>query len=93
MKVKRHKHIKKTLAFYKNHFNISAPYNILIDGTFCKAALAWKLNVQDQLPKYFEAECKLFTTQCALAECEAFGKCFPVCLRLYYLVEETICLE
>jgi rRNA-processing protein FCF1 len=32
-----------------------------------------KVNISEQLPRYLEAETKLWTTQCVLDECEAFG--------------------
>ena len=73
MKVKRHKHIKKTLNFYKTNFGLSAPYRVLIDGTFCKAALTNKINIREQLPKYLDAEVQICTTVCVKKECEAFG--------------------
>lgn len=74
MKGKRQKIRKKTLLFYKNFFGYKPPYQVLIDGTFCKAALQNKINIMEQLPKYLDAEAKYFTTSCVLAECEALGK-------------------
>ncbi|XP_045159795.2 rRNA-processing protein UTP23 homolog [Mercenaria mercenaria] len=73
MKGKRQKNRKKCLLFYKNFFKFSPPYSVLIDGTFCKAALQNKINIRDQMPKYLDAEVKYFTTKCVLAECEALG--------------------
>ncbi|XP_052776797.1 rRNA-processing protein UTP23 homolog [Mya arenaria] len=73
MKGKRQKNRKKSLLFYKNFFNYHPPYSVLIDGTFCKAALSFKINIRDQLPKYLDAEVKYYTTGCVLAECEALG--------------------
>jgi len=74
MKLKRTKHVRKTLLFYKNNFGVQAPYHVLIDGTFCKAALKYKINISEQLPKYLDAEVRLQTTPCVIAECEYFGK-------------------
>jgi U3 small nucleolar RNA-associated protein 23 len=73
MKVKRQKHVRKALLFYRNNLGYTPPYHILIDGTFCKAALKFKINISEQLPKYMQAEVKIRTTQCVLAECELFG--------------------
>lgn len=73
MKIKRHKHIRKVLTFYNSNFGFKPPYNVLIDGTFCKAALKFKVNISEQLPKYMESETHMWTTQCVLEECEAFG--------------------
>lgn len=73
MKGKRQKSRKKHLLFYKNFFGFSPPYSVLLDGTFCKAALQSKINIMEQMPKYLDAEVKYFTTRCVLAECEALG--------------------
>ncbi len=74
MKIKRQKHVRKVLMFYKSHYGIDVPLRALMDGTFCKAALKFKVNIAEQLPKYFDSEVKLYTTPCVLAECEALGK-------------------
>ncbi|XP_041356933.1 rRNA-processing protein UTP23 homolog [Gigantopelta aegis] len=73
MKVKRYKHCRKVLTFYQKNFGFNVPYKVLIDGTFCKAALNFKVNISEQLPKYFKSEVQLCTTECATAECEALG--------------------
>ncbi|KAK2170927.1 hypothetical protein NP493_1125g00059 [Ridgeia piscesae] len=73
MKVKRQKHVRRILTFYKSGFGINAPYSVLIDGTFCKSALQFRINISEQLPKYLTSETKLYTTRCILAECEALG--------------------
>lgn len=73
MKVKRYKHVKKVLSFYRNNFALRPPYVIVLDGTFCKAALKFQVNISDQLPKYLDSEVKLCTTKCVLSECEALG--------------------
>lgn len=73
MKGKRQKHRRKCLIFYQKSFGYKPPYKLLIDGTFCKAALQFKVNIMEQMPKYFDAEVKYFTTKCCLAECEALG--------------------
>ena len=73
MKVKRQKHVKKVLAFYKQNFGYQPPYHVLVDGTFCKAALRFQVNIIEQIPKYFDSEVKLYTTKCVLQECLALG--------------------
>jgi len=73
MKVKRQKTVKRTLLFYKNYFDVKPPYNVVVDGTFCKAALKYKINIMEQLPKYLDAQVNMHTTRCCLAECEYFG--------------------
>ncbi|KAM8882910.1 rRNA-processing protein UTP23 homolog [Synchiropus picturatus] len=74
MKIKRQKQAKKSLLFYKYNFLFREPYQVLIDGTFCQAALKNKIQIKEQLPKYLMAEVKLCTTNCALKELEALGK-------------------
>ncbi|XP_067677735.1 rRNA-processing protein UTP23 homolog [Haliotis asinina] len=73
MKVKRGKHARRILTFYKGNFGFESPYKILVDGTFCKAALSFKVNIAEQVPKYFDSEVKLLTSACVMAECELFG--------------------
>ncbi|XP_078597499.1 rRNA-processing protein UTP23 homolog [Branchiostoma floridae x Branchiostoma japonicum] len=73
MKVKRQKNVRHVLSFYKNNFSYYEPYQVLIDGTFCKAALQFKVDIKEQLPKYLEGNVQLLTTSCVLAELEAFG--------------------
>ncbi|XP_057684149.1 rRNA-processing protein UTP23 homolog [Corythoichthys intestinalis] len=74
MKIKRQKQAKKTLSFYKYNFNFREPHQILIDGTFCQAALKNKIQIKEQMPKYLMGEVQLCTTNCALKELETLGK-------------------
>ncbi|XP_041867444.1 rRNA-processing protein UTP23 homolog [Melanotaenia boesemani] len=73
MKIKRQKQAKKTISFYKYNFNFREPFQILIDGTFCQAALKNKIQIKEQLPKYLMGEVQLCTTNCALKELETLG--------------------
>lgn len=74
MKIKRQKQVKKNLCFYKYNFNFRAPFQLLIDGTFCQAALENKIQIKEQMPKYFMGEVQLCTTNCALVELGSLGK-------------------
>ncbi|GAA6073450.1 rRNA-processing protein UTP23 homolog [Tachysurus ichikawai] len=74
MKIKRQKHVKKAISFYKYNFGFREPFQILIDGTFCQAALKNKIQIKEQLPKYFMGEVQLCTTKCALKELETLSK-------------------
>ncbi|XP_074642926.1 rRNA-processing protein UTP23 homolog [Tubulanus polymorphus] len=90
MKIKRLKHTRKVMNFYRTNFGITAPYSVLIDGTFCKSALLFKISINEQLPKYLDAEVKLCTTRCCLNECESLGTMMygPLkILRQFQLVE------
>lgn len=74
MKIKRQKAAKKTISFYKYNFNFREPFQILVDGTFCQAALKNKIQIKEQMPKYLMGEVQLCTTSCALKELETLGK-------------------
>lgn len=78
MKIRRHKHTKRVLKFYHTNFKFDTKqFNILIDGTFANEALKSKINLKEQLPKFFdvkENKCKLLTTKCAIHETELLGK-------------------
>ncbi|XP_047239595.1 rRNA-processing protein UTP23 homolog [Girardinichthys multiradiatus] len=74
MKIKRQKQAKKTISFYKYNFSFREPFQILIDGTFCQAALKNKIQIKEQMPKYLMGEVQLCTTNCALKELEIIGK-------------------
>jgi len=73
MKVKRLKHSRRVLAFYEQNFGFHKPYNVLVDGTFCMAALKGKVDIELQVKKYLCAEVKIATTHCALKECFELG--------------------
>lgn len=91
MKGKRLKHRKKHLLFYKNFYKFNPPYSVLIDGTFCKAALQFKINIMEQMPKYLDAEVRYFTTKCVLAECEALGRLTCYCKDYFTFQYKTCC--
>lgn len=63
MKIKRQKQAKKTISFYKYNFSFREPFQILIDGTFCQAALKNKIQIKEQMPKYLMGEVQLCTTK------------------------------
>ncbi|XP_018416354.1 PREDICTED: rRNA-processing protein UTP23 homolog [Nanorana parkeri] len=74
MKITRQKHAKKNLSFYRNNFRFREPYQVLLDGTFCQAALKNKIQIKEQLPKYLMGEVQLCTSHCVLKELESLGK-------------------
>ncbi|KAJ0003712.1 hypothetical protein NQD34_008810 [Periophthalmus magnuspinnatus] len=74
MKIKRQKQAKKNISFYKYNFSFREPFQILVDGTFCQAALKNKIQIKEQMPKYLMGEVQLCTTNCALKELESLGK-------------------
>ncbi|KAM4027230.1 rRNA-processing protein UTP23 homolog [Anomaloglossus baeobatrachus] len=74
MKITRQKHAKKNVNFYKHNFRFREPYQVLLDGTFCQAALKNKIQIKEQLPKYLMGEVQLCTTGCVIKELESLGK-------------------
>ncbi|XP_072266816.1 rRNA-processing protein UTP23 homolog [Pyxicephalus adspersus] len=74
MKITRQKHAKKNLSFYRNNFRFREPYQVLIDGTFCQAALKNQIQIKEQLPKYLMGDVQLCTSNCVLKELESLGK-------------------
>ncbi|GAB6029853.1 hypothetical protein CHUAL_005562 [Chamberlinius hualienensis] len=73
MKITRLKRARRVLLFYKSRFGFREPYQVLIDGTFCKAALKSKVNIREQLANYLDGEVKFLTTACAVHETEILG--------------------
>ncbi|MEE6463305.1 hypothetical protein FKM82_005851 [Ascaphus truei] len=74
MKIKRQKHAKKNLSFYKYNFRFREPFQVMLDGTFCQAALKNKIQIKEQLPKYLMGEVQLCTSHCVIKELESLGK-------------------
>ncbi|XP_077991577.1 rRNA-processing protein UTP23 homolog [Glandiceps talaboti] len=73
MKIKRYKHARRNLNFYRHNFSFREPHQILMDGTFTRAALQYKINIKEQLPKYIGGDVQLLTTQCCIHEAESLG--------------------
>lgn len=73
MRIKRLKNKDLRLKFYINNFGFRKPFQVLVDGTFCYEALKSKLNIRDQIPKYFDNDVKLLTTPCIINETERLG--------------------
>ncbi|KAK4879547.1 hypothetical protein RN001_007693 [Aquatica leii] len=66
--------MSKNINFYINNFKFRQPYQMLVDGTFCFAALNNKINIQDNLPRYLQSELKFRTTSCVIIETERLGR-------------------
>ncbi|XP_045130019.1 rRNA-processing protein UTP23 homolog [Portunus trituberculatus] len=74
MKIRRQKKSQKILAFFQSNFALQAPYTVLLDATFCRAALEGKVLIKEQIPKYLGAQTKIVTTQCIILEVEKLSK-------------------
>lgn len=73
MKVKRIKRANRILTFFKYNYNVVPPFRVLVDGTFCNAALANKINLREQLPKYLGGDVEIVTTKCVIEELKTLG--------------------
>lgn len=76
MKVKRHKKMKKQLAFYKITFGIKPPFKVLMDSDFIQAALEGRIQLKEQMPKLLQEECTSFVTKCVVHELNSRPKFF-----------------
>ncbi|OAF66999.1 COG complex subunit 3 [Intoshia linei] len=74
MTLKRQKNVKNILKYYETVCKLKPPYHILVDGTFCSIALKNKVDLYEQIPRYFKAQVHLYTTKCIISECKNFGK-------------------
>ncbi|NWQ63804.1 UTP23 protein, partial [Neopipo cinnamomea] len=74
MGVTRQKHAKKIMGFYRHSFQFREPFQVLLDGTFCQAALRNKIQIREQLPGYLGGAAQLCTTRCVIKELESLGK-------------------
>nr|XP_020645264.1 rRNA-processing protein UTP23 homolog [Pogona vitticeps] len=74
MKITRQKHAKKNMGFYKYNFGFREPFQVLLDGTFCQAALRNKIQIREQLPGYLGGATQFCTTRCVIKELESLGK-------------------
>lgn len=82
MKVKRAKHSRRVMSFYKFKYGFQSPFNVLLDGTFCQAALKNQINLQEQITKYLIEPSVMVTTKCVLKE---LGKLLNFLIFYYWL--------
>uniref|UniRef100_A0A182JUE3 rRNA-processing protein UTP23 homolog n=1 Tax=Anopheles christyi TaxID=43041 RepID=A0A182JUE3_9DIPT len=76
MKITKHKKTRKYMSFYINNFGFREPLLILIDGSFCHAAYKVRLQIEEQLKKYFQCEVKPIVTACIITETDKLGPAF-----------------
>uniref|UniRef100_A0A182Q744 rRNA-processing protein UTP23 homolog n=1 Tax=Anopheles farauti TaxID=69004 RepID=A0A182Q744_9DIPT len=73
MKITKHKKTRKYMSFYINNFGFREPLLVLIDGSFCHAAYKIRLQIEEQLKKYFQCEVKPIVTACIITETDNLG--------------------
>lgn len=76
MRLKKHKRAKKLLQNYIQHFAFREPFRIVVDGTFCQAALETRTNLKEDIPSYLGVPATLVTTKCVVDELVALGEDF-----------------
>uniref|UniRef100_A0A182W6L2 rRNA-processing protein UTP23 homolog n=1 Tax=Anopheles minimus TaxID=112268 RepID=A0A182W6L2_9DIPT len=76
MRVTKHKKTRKYMSFYINNFGFREPLLVLIDGSFCHAAYKVRLQIEEQLKKYFQCEVKPIVTACIITETDNLGPAF-----------------
>ncbi|XP_035905255.1 rRNA-processing protein UTP23 homolog [Anopheles stephensi] len=76
MKITKHKKTRKYMSFYINNFGFREPLLVLIDGSFCHAAYKVRLQIEEQLKKYFQCEVKPIVTACIITETDNLGPAF-----------------
>ena len=64
------------LQNYVRHFKFRDPFRLVLDGTFCQAALETRTNLREQIPEYLGVATNLVTTRCVLDELAALGEDF-----------------
>uniref|UniRef100_A0A915EH12 rRNA-processing protein UTP23 homolog n=1 Tax=Ditylenchus dipsaci TaxID=166011 RepID=A0A915EH12_9BILA len=67
------KRASRILTFFRYNYGFQAPHTVLLDGTFCQAALQNKINLREQMPKYLAEEVHMVVTNCVLQELEKLG--------------------
>jgi U3 small nucleolar RNA-associated protein 23 len=75
MRIVRAKFIRKYLKFYKIVYNISDPYDILLDGNFIYTALKNKVDIRERLLKLLQIpkNIELYILLSAYKELESIG--------------------
>ncbi|KAI9021537.1 Fcf1-domain-containing protein [Phycomyces nitens] len=76
MRPKTQQAYKRTLHTYHVGFGLREPYQILVDGDFCKEALAHKIYIKDVMPEVMQAPTKLMATECTINELQSKGRDF-----------------
>jgi len=71
--VTRLKKARKRMKIYKSCFGFREPYQVLVDGTFCQAAITNKAFVQQSIGFIFKGQVKFLTTPCVIKESEKLG--------------------
>ncbi|XP_068230232.1 rRNA-processing protein UTP23 homolog isoform X2 [Palaemon carinicauda] len=89
MKIKNQKKTQRILNFYFRNFGVGRPYTVLVDGTFCSAALEARVPIKDQIPIFLDdKKTKIVTTPCIIMEVEKLGKIRTVLYASWLIVKQ-----
>ncbi|GBE59458.1 rRNA-processing UTP23 homolog [Babesia ovata] len=74
MKASKNKRIKRTLDFYRQLYNLTEPYRVLVDGSFAYAALKHRIHVKDKITELLGGTTHTYVTNCILDELRDMGE-------------------
>ncbi|KAF1740544.1 hypothetical protein MXB_4218, partial [Myxobolus squamalis] len=78
MRLKRHKNFKRNIKFFESNYGFYKPHRLFVDATFAQAALIAKVDLKDQISKYFGDEVimvfhKIVVSKCVINEAQNLG--------------------
>lgn len=89
MKIKSQKKAQRLLNFYFRNFGVGRPYTVLVDGTFCAAALESRVPIKEQIPLFLDdKKTKIVTSPCIIIEVEKLGKIRSVLYATWLVVKQ-----
>ncbi|CAO3607948.1 unnamed protein product [Mucor hiemalis] len=91
MSPKSHQSNKKIIHAYSVGFGFRAPYQIILDGDFCKVALEKQIYIKDELPVLLGGTTRLVVTECILQDIKARGHDFTSAYILAKRFESRKC--
>ncbi|KAG2198059.1 hypothetical protein INT47_011894 [Mucor saturninus] len=91
MSPKSHRSNKKIVHAYSVGFGFRPPYQILLDGDFCKAALEKQIYIKDELPVLMTGLTRLVVTDCILQDIKGRGHDFTSAFILAKRFETRRC--
>ncbi|GIX62242.1 rRNA-processing protein UTP23 homolog [Babesia caballi] len=73
MKAGKNKRIKRTLDFYRQLYDLTEPYRVLVDGSFAFAALKHRIHIKDHLAVLLGGTTHAYVTNCIINELRDMG--------------------
>ncbi|KAG0740361.1 hypothetical protein G6F57_009851 [Rhizopus arrhizus] len=88
---KKQKTIKKTVHSYCIGFGFRPPFQVVLDGEFCRAALEKQVYVKDALPELLGGLTRIVVTDCILQDIKSKGHDYTSALVLAKKFESRKC--